>query len=127
MTLRIRQKLIGSGVAGAFLLACATALAITPEELQRELARPNPPTVIDVRKDPAQRKKTTGSDAKAASEENLVPLTDLSVAFPGKPITKSPHQLPAQSKGKAAAAPATPPILVLIDNGDGSAQDTARE
>src|SRR2546423_10575080 len=49
MTLRIRQKLIRSGAAGAFLLACATAPAITPEELQRELAKAHPPTVIDVR------------------------------------------------------------------------------
>jgi rhodanese-related sulfurtransferase len=234
MILRIRQNLIRSGAAGALLLACSTALAITPDELQKELARPNPPTVIDVRpvelfsqghihnainipaslcpqktlprlgrvivygdgftgaeqkaldalnakpgiqtellaggysaweteqrattgnrglspekvqyityaqlkdttsnvvlvdlrKQPAAKKKSAGDAAKGASEEAPAPLTDLATAFPGKPVTQSPHQLPAKANGKAAAAPGTPPLLVLIDNGDGSAQETARQ
>jgi rhodanese-related sulfurtransferase len=230
MTLRIRQKLIRVGAGAALLLAAAVARAITPAELERELAAPNPPTVIDVRatevfsaghinnainvpaslcaqktlprlgrvivygdgfgdaekkalealnakpgiqaellaggysaweteqrtttgnrglnpekpqyvtyaqlqdtmsnvvlvdlrKAPA-KKKTAGSNAKASQDE-AGPLTDLTKAFPGKPITTSPHALPENSA--KAAATAAPPILVLIDNGDGTALQTARE
>ena len=233
MILRYRKTLIHSCAAAASLLSCVAALAITPDELQRELAKPNPPTVIDVRavelftnghingainipaslvplktlpklgrvvvygdgissadkqavdalnakpgikaellaggysawetdqrdttgnrglnpertpfityqqlqettnnvvlvdlrKPQTPKKKLLGADAKAASQEPEQPLTDLASAFPGKPVTKSTHQLPAAANGKAAAS-STPPIFVLIDNGDGVAQETARQ
>ena len=232
MTQRIRKTLIRSGAAGALLLACAAALAITPEQLQSELARANPPTVIDIRptelftqghiqnainipatlvpqknlprlgrvivygdgfsdaekkaldalnakpgihaellaggysawetdqrattgkrglspekvqyvtyqqlkdttsnvvlvdlrKQPAAKKKTS-NDPKAAAEL-VPPLTDLASAFPGKPIVKSTQDLAPQKGANKAASAAPPPILVLIDNSDGSAQQTARE
>jgi rhodanese-related sulfurtransferase len=233
MIRRFRKTLVRAGAGTASLLSCAALLAITPDELQRELAKSNPPTVIDVRavelftqghingainipaslvplktlpklgrvivcgdgissaaknavdalnakpginaellvggysawetdqrsttgnrglnpertpfityqqlqettnnvvlvdlrKPQTPNKKASAADSKAASQEAEQPLTDLASAFPGKPVTKSTQQLPKAANAKAAA-PSTPPILVLIDNGDGIAQETARQ
>jgi rhodanese-related sulfurtransferase len=230
MTLSIRSFLIRASALGVSLLGCTAAFAITPDALQQELAKANPPTVIDVRavelfsqghvdgainipaslvplkKLPrlgrvvvygdglsddetkavaalnakpgiqaellvggyaawetdvrattgkrglspekakyityAQLQATTGnvvlvdlrtepaakkkqSSTGSVSQDAPAPLTDLTKAFPGKPITKSPQNLPQAANGKAASA--GPPILVLIDNGDGVAQKTARD
>ncbi len=53
------------------------------------------------------------------------PLTDLRQKFPSVPITSSPLSFPrvTQSIGPSAGVP---PLLVLIDNADGSAQEMAR-
>ena len=232
MIRRIRPTLVRSAAGAAALLTCAAALAITPEELRKELGKANPPTIIDVRaaeiftqghiagainipaslvpqktlpklgrvivygdgfnnadkkaiealntkpgikaeileggysaweteqgtttgkrglspekvqfvtyaqllettnnvllvdlrKQPTPKKKTT-NDANGVAADEPAPLTDLSKAFPGKPIATSPHQVAQQAKNKAAS-PGAQPILVLIDNGDGTAQKTAAE
>jgi len=62
--------------------------------------------------------------AKAASERRL---TDLNAEFPKARVVRSPFEVtatPARA-GKSAAA-AAPPLLVLIDRGDGTAQAMAR-
>lgn len=51
-------------------------------------------------------------------------LTSLASEFPGARITPSPWSLPESRQAQAADSP--PPLLVLIDNGDGKAQVTAR-
>ena len=75
---------------------------------------------MDLRKEPAQSRQAS-ADAQAA--EPPEPLTDLRQEFTKvRGITRSPFDLP-QSRQSGAA---TPPLLVLIDNGDGSAQTMAR-
>jgi len=76
--------------------------------------------LVDLRSEPSAPKavaKTTPSGSQ--------PLTDLAVEFPGKSISHSPFDLPA-AQMKTKAATSTPPLLVLIDNGDGVAQTMAR-
>lgn len=226
----VRQFSIRSAVAGAIAFACVSGRAISPEELQRQLADKNPPTVIDVRPLEVYRKghvpgainipatlvpqktlprlgrvvvygdgfgpeegraleelnakpginaelveggysgweaakgATTGNRGlnpeniqyvtyqqlldttsnvvlvdlrkepepkegrigAASVNTNTPTLTDLSKAFPGKRVTKSAHKQEKQLGAKAVSA-GQQPILVLIDNGDGTAQETARE
>lgn len=76
--------------------------------------------LVDLRKTPAV---ATG---KAAAKEAAAPFTDLSAEFPSARLTTSPFQIPAVAKKTASPATAAPPLLVLIDNGDGSAQEAAR-
>jgi rhodanese-related sulfurtransferase len=65
--------------------------------------------------------KGKGLAAKAA----VPPLTDLATEFPKARIAQSPFAV-SSPRVKASAALAPPPLLVLIDNGDGRAQQTAR-
>jgi rhodanese-related sulfurtransferase len=50
------------------------------------------------------------------------PLTDLAQVFPGFQITQAAPSVKAQGQSTGSAAP----LFVLIDNGDGSAMETAR-
>lgn len=53
-----------------------------------------------------------------------LPMTDLGAEFPKARIVKSPFNVaPTKKSGDGAG---TPPLLVLIDNGDGTAQQMAR-
>lgn len=54
----------------------------------------------------------------------VTPLTDLQAEFPKARIVDSPFT--DTLKPKVAATSAQPPLLVLVDNGDGSAQKMAR-
>lgn len=65
--------------------------------------------------------------AGSGTTQKLVadPQSDLTAEFPGARVTKSPFEIPA-SKQIRASSSAEPPLLVLIDNGDGSAQKMAR-
>ena len=77
--------------------------------------------LVDLRKEPKQvRQSAAGSETEAPE-----PLTDLKKEF-GKVrgVTRSPFDVP-QSRQSSGGASATP-LLVLIDNGDGSAQAAAR-
>lgn len=78
--------------------------------------------LVDLRKAPAQLRQTS-ADAQPATPPE--PLTDLRQQFPkARGITRSPFELPqARQTGAGSTAP---PLLVLIDNGDGSAQAMAR-
>lgn len=59
----------------------------------------------------------------AGNEAAPPPLTDLPSEFPGARVVHSPFEA---SPVHASAAGGTPPLLVLIDNGDGSAKNMAR-
>ena len=66
---------------------------------------------------------TKSSAAKVAAQ----PLTDLQSEFPKARIARSPFAVSSPRTKASAASVSTPlPLLVLIDNGDGSAQKMAR-
>ena len=66
-----------------------------------------------------------GATAKTSVKALAATTTsDLAAEFPGARVTKSPFQIPAAKV--LAVGPTTPPLLVLIDDGDGSAQQMAR-
>jgi rhodanese-related sulfurtransferase len=71
---------------------------------------------------------TTASAAKlSAAKVAAQPLTDLQAEFPKARIDRSPFAVSSpRTKALAASASTPPPLLVLIDNGDGSAQKMAR-
>ncbi|WP_160164434.1 rhodanese-like domain-containing protein [Pedosphaera parvula] len=76
--------------------------------------------LVDLRKQPtAARTALGGTNAASATA-----LSDLGKEFPGLPVTQTPFK--ATQPQKSAKAPATPSLMVLIDNGDGSAQSMAR-
>ena len=69
--------------------------------------------LVDLRKAPVQARQGA-SDAAAVPE----PLTDLRKEFPAAGVASSPFSLP-QTRQSAGALP---PLIVLIDSGDGAAQ-----
>ena len=77
--------------------------------------------LVDLRKEPKQSRQSANDGAIAPPE----PLTNLRDEFSKvRGVTRSPFNLP-QSRQGASNSGATP-LLVLVDNGDGSAQATAR-
>ncbi len=62
---------------------------------------------------------------KATTKIAPMPLTDLAAEFPKARVVQSPFS-GVTPQAKAKAANATPPLLVLIDDGDGRARDMAR-
>ncbi|NLX26442.1 MAG: rhodanese-like domain-containing protein [Lentisphaerae bacterium] len=64
------------------------------------------------------------------------PLTPLAEKFPGRAVVKSPFDVPAVAQSstggssgglqRMAEEPPVPPVMVLIDSGDGSAEKMAR-
>jgi rhodanese-related sulfurtransferase len=89
---------------------------ITYDDLKK--AQSQQVILVDLRKRPAQPLQ------RAATEAPIPPLTDLQQVFPKVgAVTRSPFDLPQQRQG----ADAVPPLLVLIDNGNGAdAQAMAR-
>lgn len=59
------------------------------------------------------------------SGEPVPALTDLRSEFPGVSVTKSPFSLSTTRKSGTPGAGGSP-LLVLVDNGDGKAEETAR-
>lgn len=59
------------------------------------------------------------------STEPATPLTDLRSEFPGAAVTKSAFAVPSTRKSTTPGAGGGP-LLVLVDNGDGAAEQTAR-
>ncbi|HEX7863033.1 MAG TPA: rhodanese-like domain-containing protein [Verrucomicrobiae bacterium] len=80
--------------------------------------------LVDLRKQPEKKLSAASVNAPAQAAAPTA-LTDLAAAFPGKRVTKSAHKDPKQMSAKSVGVPQ--PIMVLIDNGDGTAQETARE
>jgi rhodanese-related sulfurtransferase len=78
--------------------------------------------LVDLRHPASLKQERTAVNTPAQLPE---PLTDLSREFPGLPLTQSPFAAQPNLK-VAGAGSATPPLLVLIDNGDGMAQELAR-
>ncbi|MHB8519119.1 MAG: rhodanese-like domain-containing protein [Limisphaerales bacterium] len=66
---------------------------------------------------------SAGKSALAASQPAL---TDLRAEFPNVRVTRSAFAVPAAKKTSSPASSASPPLLVLIDSGNGAAQATAR-
>lgn len=87
-------------------------------------AQANDLVLVDLRKP----KKLEGNAVAAADARpnSQSAFSDLTKVFPNKRITKTPFESTQTRQGAQADAPAKPPLLVLIDNGDGSAQATAR-
>ena len=83
------------------------------------MAQSNNVVLVDLRKPRAAASAATGAQALAQ------PLTDLAVEFPRAKITRSPFAGSTPTRTLAGSASA-PPLLVLIDNGDGAAQQMAR-
>lgn len=100
------------------------AVGLSPEEIpyitydRLKSAEPNDLVIVDLRKSQAPARAALGKTSAPAA------MTDLATEFPRAQITRSPFALPARKRVGAAAE--TPPLLVLIDNGDGSAQEMAR-
>jgi rhodanese-related sulfurtransferase len=66
-----------------------------------------------------------GSAAGNEAGEVNEPLTDLSAEFPGLSVTLTAFAAASPAKATGGSS-VTPPLLVLIDNGDGQAQEVAR-
>jgi len=90
---------------------------ITYDRLTR--AQSNNVVLVDLRKPRAVAPSVAG--VRAAAQ----PLTDLAAEFPRAKIAQSPFAGSASTRTFAGSASA-PPLLVLIDNGDGAAQQMAR-
>jgi rhodanese-related sulfurtransferase len=88
---------------------------------QLKAAKVDDLVLIDLRKNPLQQRESVTGSAAPASQ----PLTDLNQEFPGARLAKSAFDL-AQSRQNQAGGSASPPLFVLIDSGDGTAQAMAR-
>ena len=64
-----------------------------------------------------------GKTPKSLANPNATPMTDLHATFPGAKITTSAFGPSPAAKSAADAVP----LMVLIDNGDGTAETTARQ
>lgn len=104
--------------------ASTRAAGLGPEELplityaQLKRAETNDVVLVDLRVPP-----TTATAAATKAAAASVPLSDLAAEFPRARIVKSAT---SPAAAKFAEGSVTPPLLVLIDNGDGSSQAAAR-
>jgi rhodanese-related sulfurtransferase len=95
---------------------------LRPEELplisyaDLKAAQGNNVVLVDLRKPVLQARQ--GAADSAPPE----PLTDLRKEFPGTAVAASPFNLPQTRQSGSGSAP---PLLVLIDSGDGAAQAMA--
>ena len=70
--------------------------------------------------------RPAAASAKALASAAAPALTDLQVEFPKAHITCSPFGTVAPKTAVSSAAVSKTPLLVLIDNGNGAAQQMAR-
>ena len=122
----IRAESLEGGFAAWESLTRATTRAggLAPEELNLitydQLARANfnDLVLVDLRRPRPQ--------VRQGAEETAIapPLTDLRKEYPQARITQSPFDLPQSPQSAQGASVA--PLLVLIDDGDGAARETAR-
>ena len=102
------------------------AAGLSAEELplltyaQLVMAQSNNVLLVDLRKPRTLAPAAPGARAAAAQ-----PLTDLAAEFPRARITRSPFAGSAPTVSRAGSTSA-PPLLVLIDDGDGAARQMAR-
>jgi len=94
---------------------------ITYDSLRRAAARDEDIVLVDLR-----RRGGAGGLSRQGVSSNAP--VDLSRKFPGKTVVKSPFDVPGvPGSGRLARqADAPPPLLVLIDDGDGRAREMAR-
>jgi len=101
------------------------ARGLKPEALnyisyaQLKAAKAEDVVLVDLRHQAAAKPNATTTNPAAQ------PLTDLAQAFPGFKVRQSPFSAKPQT-ASAGAGSGTLPLLVLIDNGDGTAVETAR-
>jgi rhodanese-related sulfurtransferase len=107
--------------------ATTKGAGLTPEEIPfityADLTKVQSDDVVlvDLRKEPKQTRQ--GENGAIAPPE---PLTNLRQEFANvRGVTRSPFDVP-QSRQGVSNGSGSAPLLVLIDNGDGSAQATAR-
>lgn len=92
---------------------------ITYDQLKQAHSQGGELVLVDLR-------RAAPAPAEAGSKAAAQPLTDLQVEFPKAKVARSAPVSPGASKNTLAGDPNPPPLLVLIDKGDGSAQQTAR-
>jgi rhodanese-related sulfurtransferase len=80
---------------------------------QVKAAQSNGVVLVDLRKQPRQSRQSAGQAPE--------PLSDLRKEFPGAAHARSAFDLPQTRQSGSGV----PPLLVLVDSGDGSAQATA--
>lgn len=103
------------------------AMGMQPESLVRitydqlKSTRLNEIVLVDLRRNNSVQRQSGNSATNAAG----VPLTDLSKEFPGAMISPSPFSIPA-TKQSSNTRGQSAPLLVLIDTGNGTAEETAR-
>jgi rhodanese-related sulfurtransferase len=101
------------------------ARGLKPEALnfisyaQLKAAKADDVVLVDLRHPPAANPNA------AAAASAAQPLTDLAQAFPGFQITHSAFSAQPQIKSTGTGS-GPPPLLVLVDNGDGTASEMAR-
>ena len=110
------------------------AAGFQPERLDyiayADLSKINSPDVVlvDLRK---PNKPVPGRLTRQGTTAAAPPLTPLSEKFPGRSVVSSPLAVPAvaaRTNGKTSRMGTADPVpmMVLIDNGDGEAEKTAR-
>lgn len=122
----IAAEILDGGYAGwvAAKGETTTAFGAAKEELpmityqKLKTASADDTVLVDLRRAPTNSGPATRSTMPQ-------PLTDLRTEFPGVPVTRSPFNVPGVRKSGLPGSGGSP-LLVLVDNGDGSAQETAR-
>lgn len=125
----IQAEILEGGFAAWTESAGATtaAFGISKEEIpmityqKLKAVSPDDVVLVDLRT-PAP---APASGLVAKSGTSTPALTDLRSEFPGMPVTKSPFSLATTRKSGTPGAGGSP-LLVLVDNGDGKAEETAR-
>lgn len=120
----ITAEVLDGGYAAWEMAQAATTKprGVAPEEMplitydQLKNTKSSDVVLVDLRQSKAVA-HIAGGEAAAPT------LTDLTTEFPSARVVHSPFEA---SPVHASVAGATPPLLVLIDNGDGSAKNTAR-
>lgn len=103
-----------------------TAAGLKPESLnyvsyaELKTAAASDVVLVDLRQQPSVRTLAAAGTTASPSSQ---PLTDLVQEFPGMRLQVG---LPSNAPVKSSSPSAVPPLLVLIDNGDGVAETTAR-
>jgi rhodanese-related sulfurtransferase len=90
--------------------------------LDLKALKPGEAVLVDMRQSP-DGSQVSRKPAFAQAVQSKEALTDLAVEFPGFDISHSPFDKPPKT---AKIAAGVPPLLVLIDTGDGTARDMAR-
>lgn len=104
------------------------ALNVISYQSLRDLNIDEDVVLVDLRKEPEPE---AGLQTRQGDALPVPALTSLEDKFPGKAVVKSPFEVPgvggSQSQGRQSdAAGGEPPLMVLIDNGDGEAHRMAR-
>lgn len=107
--------------------ATTRAPGLAPDELpvitydHLKNSETNDVVLVDLRRRPVAKRNLTGKSSVPQT------LSDLPTEFPHAQVTESAFAPPVKKRAKGNGDTSNPPLLVLIDNGDGSAQEVARQ